>query len=198
MTFVRVLVTGGNQGLGLILAQHFGADSVSRSSGHDILADRETIAQLSVNYDVFINNAYDGVPGESWHGFGQTRLLHEIALLWQQNNKTGHIINIGGVGSEDTGAPFAGWESYNANKRALKQMSLQWTQAFRNSQVKFRTSLLTIDRLDTPKGRATPQWTGNGMDLDDVVHMIQLCLDTQGNTCVGEIKAWVALDHKQQ
>jgi NAD(P)-dependent dehydrogenase (short-subunit alcohol dehydrogenase family) len=193
-----MMITGGNAGLGLHIAERYDADSYSRGTGHDIVGDCLELAQISLDYDVFVNNAYDGVPGESWHGFGQTRLLHEVAMAWQAAGKGGHIINIGGVGSEDTSAPFSGWESYNANKRALKHTSLQWTAAFRNGQVKFRTSLLTIDRLDTPKGRSTPQWTGNGVDLDDAVHMIQLCLDAQSNTCVGEIKAWVALDHKQQ
>jgi hypothetical protein len=148
------------------------------------------VAELSLDYDIVINNAYDGVLGESWHGFGQTRLLHEIAMAWKAANKIGHIINIGGVGAEDTGAPFAGWESYNANKRALKHTSLQWTQAFRNAQVKFRTSLLTIDRLDKND-------IGDGHDLQDIGDMVELCLNVRPNTCVGEIKAWVNLQYKQ-
>ena len=195
---MKYMITGGNAGLGLTLCQRFGGDSYSRSNGYDITEDYKKLARLSLDYDVVINNAYDGVPGESWHGFGQVRLLHEVAMFWQKNNKSGYIINIGGVGSEDGSAPFDGWESYNANKRALKHMSLQWTQAFRNAQVKFRTSLLTIDRLDTPRGRTTPQWTGNGVDTGDVADMIRLCTAVQDNTCVGEIKAWVALYHKQQ
>ena len=195
---MKYMITGGNAGLGLTLCQRFGGDSYSRGNGYDITEDYKKLARLSLDYDVFVNNAYDGILGESWHGFGQTRLLHEVAMLWQKNNKGGYIVNIGGVGSEEISTPFDGWESYNANKRALKHMSLQWTQAFRNAQVKFRTTLLTIDRLDTPRGRTTLQWTGNGIDTGDVADMIRLCTAVQDNTCVGEIKAWVALDHKQQ
>ena len=187
---MKYMITGGNAGLGLVLCERFAGDSYSRGSGYDIVRDCQDLAEISLDYDVFINNAYDGVLGDSWHGFGQTRLLHEVAMLWKELGKTGHIINIGGVGAEDTGPPAEGWESYNANKRALKHTSLQWTQAFRNAQVKFRTSLLTIDRLDKNN-------IGDGHDLSDIGDMVELCLDVRPNTCVGEIKAWVNLDYKQ-
>jgi NAD(P)-dependent dehydrogenase (short-subunit alcohol dehydrogenase family) len=187
---MKYMITGGNAGLGLALCQRFDGQSYSRSNGYDIGRDSARLAEISLAYDVVINNAYDGVLGQSWHDVGQTRLLHEIAMTWQASKKTGHIINIGGVGSEDGGAPFPGWESYNSNKRALKHMSLQWTQAFRSGQVLFRTSLLTVDRLDKANN-------GDGHDLDNIADMIELCLNVRANTCVGEIKAWVNLDHKQ-
>lgn len=192
-----VMITGGQTGLGQRLQQRFSAENFSRSNGWFIPQDCERLAQTSLAYDVVINNAYDGELGKSWHGFGQVKLLHHIAMAWQAAGKNGHIINIGGVGSEDQGAPFAGWETYNSNKRALKHLSLQWTQAFRSGLVLFRTSLLTVDRLDTARSRSMPTWTGNGMALDDIANMIGLCLHSQPNTCIGEIKAWVALDHKQ-
>jgi NAD(P)-dependent dehydrogenase (short-subunit alcohol dehydrogenase family) len=192
----KFLITGGNQGLGQHLVQYYQGANASRSSGHDIINNRQVIADLSQNFDVFVNNAYDGVFGESLTAYGQVQLLTAVAMLWKEKNKVGHIINIGGVGSEDTGAPFPGWETYNANKAALKHHSLQWTQAFRQNQVPFRTSLITVDRLDTPAGRDRPTWTGNGVNVADVTNMIDLCLNTQKNTCVGEIVTWVNLDYK--
>ena len=189
------LVTGGNQGLGLELVKQFDATSVSRSTGHDILTQRAKIAELSLDYDVFVNNAYDGVFGQSQTLYGQTQLLTEVAMLWQERGKGGHIINIGGVGSEDTSAPFPGWESYNSNKAALKHASLQWTQAFRIGQVNFRTSLITVDRLDTPMGRARPTWTGHGVNVQDIISQLELCINSKSNTCIGEITTWVNLDH---
>lgn len=185
---MKYMITGGNTGLGERIKQRYGCDSFSRSNGHDIGVDRTKLAETSLGYDVMINNAYD-------HTFNQVLLLQEIALLWKQKNKSGIIINIGGVGSEDY-TMCAGWEHYNSTKRALKHQSLQWTQEFKLGNVRFRTSLLTLDRLDTPAGRTTPQWTGNGVDLDDICHMIQLCIDIQGNTCIGEIKSWVNLDYQ--
>jgi NAD(P)-dependent dehydrogenase (short-subunit alcohol dehydrogenase family) len=194
---MKFMITGGNSGLGLILHQYFGADSYSRGNGYDIVDQREIIADLSLNYDVFINNAYDGEFGVSRTAYGQVQLLTEVAMVWQANQKLGHIINIGGVGSEDISAPFNGWESYNANKVALKHHSLQWSQAFRSGQVGFRTSLITVDRLDTPAGRARPTWTGNGVNTNDVANQIELCIGANANTCVSEIVSWVNLDHKQ-
>lgn len=191
-----MLITGGNQGLGAELCRHFSAVSISRGTGHDILHDRQVIAEMSLDHDVFVNNAYDGIFGHSRTAYGQAQLLTEVAMLWRDRGKGGHIINIGGVGSEDTAAPYPGWESYNANKAALKHVSLQWTQAFRTAQVPFRTSLITVDRLDTPQGRCRPTWTGNGVGCQDVVAMIELCLQAQANTCVGEIVSWVNLDYK--
>lgn len=186
---MKYLITGGNKGLGQHLTERYQATSLSRQTGFDIHLDAEKIANLSLDYDILINNAYDGA-------FGQTQVLHAVASLWKQHNKSGHIINIGGVGSEDTSPPFPGWETYNASKRSLKQLSLQWTQAYRLDQVKFRTSLLTVDRLDTPFGRTTPEWTGNGVNLENVAEMIDLCLSVKPNTCIGEIKCWVNLDYQ--
>jgi NAD(P)-dependent dehydrogenase (short-subunit alcohol dehydrogenase family) len=194
---MKYMITGGNTGLGLVLRQYFGADGYSRGNGYDIVDQRDIIADLSLNYDVFINNAYDGEFGTSRTAYGQVQLLTEVAMVWQANQKLGHIINIGGVGSEDTGAPFTGWESYNANKAALKHHSLQWSQAFRTGQVSFRTTLITVDRLDTPAGRARPSWTGNGVSTNDVAKQIELCINANANTCVSEIVSWVNLDHKQ-
>lgn len=191
---LRVMITGGTSGLGLALAQHFSADSFSRGAGFDITQSGPDLARISLEYDVFINNAYDGEFGNSRHRYGQAQLLAEVAMAWRDHGRSGHIINIGGVGSEDTSSPFPGWETYNANKAAVKHQSLQWTQAFRTAQVPFRTSLITVDRLDTPAGRARPTWTGNGVATQDVIAMIELCLNTQPNTCIGEIVCWVNLD----
>lgn len=193
----NILVTGGNRGLGLHLVNRFGATSVSRETGHDITQDRAAIADMSMRYDIFINNAFDGPFQESWADFGQVKLLYTVAQAWKDAGKPGWIINIGSVGGEEPVAPEPNWETYRVNKAALKFHSQQWTRAFKQGQVPFRTSLITIDRLDTPLSRSRPTWTGNGHDLDDVANMIDLCLGVKDNTCVEEITAWVNLNHKQ-
>jgi hypothetical protein len=193
---MKYMITGGNQGLGLALCQHYNADSFSRSTtGHDIIKNRSELAQLSLNYDVFINNAFDGPFQETWADFGQVKLLFDVADLWKKQNKSGWIINIGSSGSEDVVAPEPSWETYRVNKVALKHHSLQWTRAFKTNQVLFRTSLITVDRLDTELSRSRATWTGNGIDLHNVADMVDLCLKANSNTCVGEISAWVNLDH---
>lgn len=194
---MKYMITGGNRGLGQHLVEVFGGDSFSRSNGFDITKDRSQIANKSLAYDVFVNNAFDGPFQESWADFAQTKLLYEVADLWKTKNKTGWIINIGSSGSESVVPPDPTWETYRVNKSALKYHSRQWTQAFKQGQVAFRTSLITVDRLDTPLSRSRPTWTGNGVNLGDVADMIRLCTGVKSNTCVEEITAWVALDHKQ-
>lgn len=194
---MKYLITGGNRGLGQHLVEVFCGDSFSRSNGYDITKDRSRIAIESLEYDVFVNNAFDGPFQEPWADFAQTKLLYEVADSWKTHSKTGWIINIGSSGSEDIVAPEPDWETYRVNKAALKHHSQQWTRAFKQNQVLFRTSLITVDRLDTPLSRSRATWTGNGIDLGDVVDMIQLCLSAKPNTCIEEITAWVALDHKQ-
>jgi len=195
---MKYMVTGGNRGLGLEICKHYGGDSYSRTTtGHNIIANRNELAKISLDYDVFVNIAFDGPFQETWADFGQVKLLFEVADLWQKQNKSGWIINIGSSGSEDVVAPEPSWETYRVNKVALKHHSLQWTRAFKLDQVQFRTSLLTVDRLDTELSRSRSTWTGNGVDLSNVISMIDLCLQTKNNTCIGEISAWVNLDHKQ-
>lgn len=184
------MITGGASGLGASIVQAYQGDSYSRRTGYDIRNDAASLAKISLGYDVFVNNAYDGVLGEPWADFGQARLLHEVAMAWQKHQHSGWIINVGGVGGEDISAPVTGWQSYNVNKRALKHLSLQWSRAFDAGQVLFRTTVLTVDRLDH-----TDQ--GNGHCHADVLSMIDLCLGAGVNTCVAEIKAWVRLPDKQ-
>jgi hypothetical protein len=196
---MKMMVTGGNRGLGLSICDRYQADSFSRQTGYDItLPDhRQQLAQISLSYDVFVNNAFDGPFQEPWADFGQCRLLWDIANLWRDQDKSGIIINIGSVGSETVVAPHPSWETYRVSKLALKGHSQQWSKAFRDNQVRFRTSLLTLDRLDTPLSRSRTNWTGNAIDLSDVLAYIDLILNAQPHTCIEEIRAWVNLDHKQ-
>lgn len=197
---MKFLVTGGNRGLGKAVCDHFQGDSISRNNGYDITKpdDLIRIADMSLDYDVFVNNAFDGPFQESWADFGQIKLLWTVADLWKKNSKPGYIINIGSVGSESIVAPEPSWETYRVSKAALKEHSRQWTRAFKENQVPFRTSLLTLDRLDTELSRSRPNWTGNGIELNDVVAYIKMLLDCKPNTCIEEIVTWVNFDHKQQ
>ncbi len=196
---MKMLVTGGNRGLGQVICQQFGATSASRSTGFDITraADRERLAELSLDHDVFVNNAFDGPFQEPWADFGQTKLLWCVADLWRRHNRSGLIINIGSVGTESMVAPDPDWETYRVSKVALKQHSRQWTRAFKEDRVRFRTSLLTLDRLDTPLSRSRDNWTGNGLNTEHVCAYVALLMHSEPNTCIEEIVAWVNLAHKQ-
>lgn len=195
---MKYMITGGNRGLGLALAQHFDGDSYSRNTGYDITrdTDRAWLANKSLDYDVFVNNAFDGPFQESWADFGQTRLLYDVATSWRHNLKSGVIINIGSVGSQNIVPPDPSFETYRVAKQALKSHSQQWTRAFKENKVLFRTSLLTLDRLDTDITRSRPTWTGNGHNLKDICGWVEMIVNSASNTCVEEIVAWVNLDYR--
>jgi NAD(P)-dependent dehydrogenase (short-subunit alcohol dehydrogenase family) len=192
-----MLITGGNRGLGQALCDRFSGTSVSRSSGHDIACDSDDIARLSLEHEVFINNAYDGIYGLISGEFAQVKLLSRVAALWKQHNKRGHIINIGGVACVTQDPPGDHGDLYAANKAALRHHSHQWSRAFKNNVATFKTTLINIDRLDTPLGRLSPEWNGNGHALSDIGDMISLCLSMPHSVCIEEITAWVNVDHKQ-
>lgn len=193
------MVTGGNRGLGLVICEYFDAHSFSRTNSHDVTCDvdRAALAKVSLEYDVFVNNAFDGPFQEPWADFAQVHLLWEVAALWKQQHKTGHIINIGSTGAYQVVAPEPAFETYRVAKDALRTHSLQWTEAFRQHQVAFRTTLISPDRLDTELSRSRDSWTGNGVQLLDICRYIQLITETSANTCVGEIVLWCDFQHKQ-
>lgn len=194
---MKMLVTGGNRGLGLAICNRFDGTSVSRESGFDITKNVEQIARLSERYDVFVNNAFDGPFQENWANFAQTNLLFAVGKAWMELGKRGHIINIGSVGTERVVAPNPEFETYRVSKASLKAHSLQWTENFKSHRAPFRTTLLTLDRLDTPLSRGRDSWTGNGLNLESICDYIDLILKTPTNTCIGEIVMWCDFNHKQ-
>jgi len=191
------MITGGSKGLGLAMIDRFGGDSYCRGNGFDITKDTEKLAKISLDYDVFVNNAFDGPFQEPWANFAQVQLLYAVGDLWAKENKSGYIVNIGSVGSETLSAPIPSFETYRVSKAALKEHSRQWTRAFKDNKVPFKTSLLTLDRLDTDLTRNRSSWTGNGIDTADICSYIELITNAQPNTCIEEIIGWVNFDHKQ-
>lgn len=193
---MKVLITGGNRGLGKHLVEILKGDSVSRSSGMDITRDYQAIASLSLDYDVFINNAFDGPPQEDWANFGQVHLLEAVYDAWSKNNKTGHIYNIGSIGEKHIVARDPSFETYRVAKAALAHASKQCTASFKSNLVQFKTTLLTLDRLDTELSRSRSNWTGNGIHLNDVANFIKYTQNLDANTCIEEITFYCNLDYK--
>lgn len=193
----KVLITGGNRGLGLELATHYRATSVSRSSsGIDITneADLDKIAAMSLDFDVFINNAFDGPPHEAWANFAQTNLLHKVFFLWKAHNKKGLIVNIGSNGSKSIENLEHAFNTYKTSKAALEHASKQCSKSFKDGIVQFKTSLLTLDRLDTPLSRSRDNWTGNGVSCADVAKAIDFIWAAGPNTVVDELALSVNLN----
>jgi hypothetical protein len=192
---MKMLITGGNRGLGLYLTQQFNADSISRNTGMDITKDVEQIAAVSLDYDVFINNAFDGPPQESWANFAQSQVYFAVYDAWKSANKTGWIFNIGSSGAKNIVTPEPRFETYRVSKAALEHASKQGTQAFKQNLVLFRTTLITIDRLDTELSRSRPTWTGNGVALDDVSNFIKYSFTVSKNTVIEEAIFYVNLEY---
>lgn len=193
---MKMLVTGGNRGLGLHLVDVFGGDSVSRSVDRlDINHHTQQIADRSLDYDVFINNAFDGPPQESWANFGQAQLYFAVYDAWKSAGKTGWIFNIGSVGEQHLVAPEPRFETYRVAKAALAHASRQGTQAFKQNLVQFRTTLITPDRLDTELSRSRPSWTGNGIDLTDISNFIRWAVTVNPNTAIEEATFYVNFDY---
>lgn len=193
---MKFLITGGNRGLGQELVLRFHGDSISRTDGYDITKDAKKIAEKSLDYDVFINNAFDGPPQEEWADFGQVQVLMEIYKQWKDAGKQGWIFNIGSVGAEHIVAPDPSFETYRVAKSALAHASRQCTAAFKGDLVKFKTTLITPDRLDTELSRSRASWTGNGVDCGDIANFIKYATTVQPNTCVEEIILYVNFNSK--
>ena len=193
---MKMLVTGGNRGLGQFLSTAFDADSVSRSTGFDITKHAAQIAERSLNYDVFVNNAFDGPPQESWANFGQVHVLEAVYDAWKQADKSGYIFNIGSTGEKNIVAREPSFETYRVAKAALAHASKQCTASFKSNVVPFKTTLITLDRLDTELSRSRPTWTGNGILLEEIAAFIKYATGLTANTCVEEITFYCNLDYK--
>ena len=193
---MKMLVTGGNRGLGKHLVEAFGGDSLSRETGYDITKHVKEIADKSVMYDVFVNNAFDGPPQESWANFGQVNVLEAVYDTWKQAGKSGYIFNIGSVGEKHVVAREPGFETYRVAKAALAHASKQCTASFKANQVPFKTTLITLDRLDTELSRGRATWTGNGISLTDVRDFIHYSTKISSNTCIEEITFYCNFDYK--
>lgn len=193
---MKYMITGGNRGLGLHLTEQFQGMSCSRNTGFDITKNAQEIAQQSLSYDVFVNNAFDGPPQENWANFAQAQIYMSVYDAWKTAGKTGHIFNIGSTGAKSVVAPEPRFETYRISKAALEHASRQGTQAFKQNIIPFKTTLITIDRLDTPLSRSRPTWTGNGILLSDISDFIKYAVLVNPNTCIEEITFYCNLDYQ--
>jgi len=151
---------------------------------------------MSLDYDVFVNNAFDGPPQESWANFAQSQVYFAVYDAWKAANKSGWIFNIGSVGSKSIVSPEPRFETYRVSKAALEHASKQGTQAYRQNLVPFKTTLITLDRLDTELSRSRSTWTGNGLALDDVFNFIHYSINIQSNSVIEETTFYVNLNFK--
>ena len=193
---MKMFLTGGDRGLGLYLKEKFNAHAVSRAHGFDITKNIKDIVDVSLQYDIFINNAFDGPPQEEWANFGQAQLYFAVYDAWKAVGKTGYIFNIGSIGCKNIVAPEPRFETYRVSKAALEHASRQGAQSFKQNMVPFKTTLITLDRLDTPLSQSRANWTGNGIDCNTVAEFIGYAISVPKNTCIDEVSFYCNLDYQ--
>lgn len=192
---MKMLITGGDRGLGQHIKEFFNASAISRAHGFDITKNVKDIVDVSMDCDVFVNNAFDGPPQEEWANFAQAQVYFAVYDAWKTAGKTGYIFNIGSVGEKNIVAPEPRFETYRVSKAALAHASKQGAQAFKNNLVKFKTTLITLDRLDTELSRSRPTWTGNGISCQNVSSFINWAMTANANTVIEEITLYCNFEH---
>lgn len=118
---MKILISGNPeygvaQGLNNILGQEHELTFCSRKSGFELTKDegRNKFVDLSLQYDVFINNS------ALWR-FNQSVLLEYVWKAWADAGKQGHIINMGSTA--DRQVKGGNW-AYPVEKGALRHHSL--------------------------------------------------------------------------
>lgn len=142
----RVLISGNKDhgvagGINHVMATDYHLDFCSRKTGFDLTSDsgRQRFAERSLDYDIFINNA------ALWR-FNQTLLAEAVWKTWSENNKKGHIINLGSTADRQI---YGGNWSYPAEKNALRHQSLsQAMSALGGSGIK--VTYLAYGYVSTP------------------------------------------------
>jgi len=121
---MKYAITGHSQGVGKRAFERLSPNVIgfSRSTGYDINDSvvRKRIVDLSLDCDIFINNATDN--------FAQTYMFLDIMEAWH-DNPTKTIINVGSRIAEVRTVPESHrhLSYYHAEKSALKQFSTQYS-----------------------------------------------------------------------
>ena len=118
---MKVSITGHTNGVGRALADHlrdkWSADvtGFSLSNGYDISKQEDRERIMAVEYDVFINNAYD------YHNMGNGS---QLELLKMTHSKDKKIINISSAVTDFKYDKDAIVIQYEADKKALDDFCL--------------------------------------------------------------------------
>lgn len=178
----RVLITGGNRGVGKGIFEHFSPDahSVSRSNGFDIgsMENRQSIVQLSLECDIFINHAHNG------HLIGQTQLLYEVFDAWTTAGKKGYIFN---TGSFATYLPSAQFKRYSIIKKSLEIANQQCCKKIENGLCNFRMTLLKPGMLATDSPVSDSNWEGHRLGSEEIAPLINYLYKTPESLLINEV-----------
>lgn len=179
----KIIITG-NPSIGLAssiqrcLCSDYILDFKSRANGFDLTLEdsRKQLAQVSLDYDIFINLA-------ALTNFCAVLLVERVYNTWLENNKTGYIINIGST--VDIGIK-GGSRLYPVEKKALKEFNRQISYSS-TSGSGIRTTLVSLGYLDTTKmSQKFPDKTK--IDTDYVANVISWLLQQPNTVNIHEIR----------
>lgn len=169
---MKVLVIGGTRGIGLDIVNHFNGDSISRTGtdpGFNIRrdADRQTITQLTLDYDLVVNHAFAG-------DFSQTLMLNEIFQAWKLSNKIGYLINSGSDASKLYRMKSGKDPMYAVLKESQNILSHIISRGIQEGNVPMRYTNIIYGMLDTEKARERPHYKNGvrGADICKVIEML--------------------------
>ena len=177
---MKILMTG-NPNYGL--AEKFAVvcpqtQFASRSNGYNLCDgnDRVRLAQESLSCDVFINSS-------ALYQFNQTLMLDCVWKNWRDNNKQGHIINIGST--VDRSTKGAEW-IYPQEKKALKSLSHQLAMLGIWGGSGIRVSYISYGSLETKKV-SEKHPTRTLMNVTQAAEYIKWIIDAPINININEL-----------
>lgn len=139
--------------------------------------DRERLAELSLNYDVFINNSFID-------DFVQVYLAKEVWTLWMSRSKAGQILNLGSA-VEDLVRPDN--RLYSIGKKALRDYSTNLNLFSLWHDSKIKVSHISFGGIATDK--TLDHWPHfNHLDPDFCAEQIFLLLQSKNDVSFDVIK----------
>jgi hypothetical protein len=174
---MKILITG-NPTKGLAQSMHGiwpDASFVSRENGWDLDKDqrRRDLAQLALEYDVFINNS------ALWQ-FQQTLLLREVYAVARDHKHQLHIISIGSTA--DRTSKGSDW-TYQHEKKSLRDFcnSLGLLSTWGGGP---KVSLLSVGSLSNVQHKHPSRTC---MELDQAAQYVKWMVDQPANLIINEL-----------
>jgi len=174
---MKILITGNqNQGLAKELFNIYPeATFVSRESGYDLndKINQENVAELALNYDIFINNS-------ALSKFDQTNLMYHVFKRAKEEQHNLYIINIGStVDRYNKGTDWL----YSAEKKALRFFSdsLSKMSVWQNAP---RVTLISFGSLSNVQEKHPDRVCIN---IDEAARYVEWLVNTPTHLHVNEI-----------
>jgi NAD(P)-dependent dehydrogenase (short-subunit alcohol dehydrogenase family) len=176
---MKVLVIGGSKGIGKELVQHFNGKSVSRQTGHNIQhpANRNTICQLSLDFDVVVNHAFCGDNSQNF-------MLKDLVDNWNHNNKDGYIFHTGTISTYFTKHD---WNMYAVYKAQGDEIAKRAAKKCQHGAYPFRLTNIRPGMLDTEKSRNKQHWPGSGVKNTTYVNIIEYLYNLPSDVIIPEL-----------